>query len=144
MSADGELVYYSAAVGIVFNTLTNKQRFFIGHDDDIRCIALHPNGWIAATGQMGKNPSVYIWNVRTMEKMIKVGTKPPEVPSATQFSNSSGGSGGGSFDKSMPDENPLKSGNKPARPPEKKLSKEEEEEASFKAFHERLIVTLTL
>lgn len=30
-----DVVYFVAGVGIVFNPRENKQRFFLGHDDDI-------------------------------------------------------------------------------------------------------------
>lgn len=30
-----ELVYFAAGVGIVYNVREHKQRFFLGHDDDI-------------------------------------------------------------------------------------------------------------
>lgn len=34
-NASGEVVYFVAGVGIVHNTMTKKQRFFLGHSDDI-------------------------------------------------------------------------------------------------------------
>lgn len=30
-----DIVYFVAGVGIVYNTRENKQKFFLGHDDDI-------------------------------------------------------------------------------------------------------------
>jgi hypothetical protein len=30
-----EIIYFVAGVGIVYNQETHKQRFFLGHDDDI-------------------------------------------------------------------------------------------------------------
>lgn len=36
-----EVVYFVAGVGIVYNPRENKQRFFLGHDDDILwCVPL--------------------------------------------------------------------------------------------------------
>jgi hypothetical protein len=32
---NGEIVYFVAGVGIVYNLKEHKQRFFLGHDDDI-------------------------------------------------------------------------------------------------------------
>ena len=34
-TASGEVVYFVAGVGIVHNSQNKKQRFFLGHNDDI-------------------------------------------------------------------------------------------------------------
>lgn len=49
----GEIVYHVAAVGIIYNRQQNTQRFYLGHDDDILCLALHPVKDYVATGQVG-------------------------------------------------------------------------------------------
>ena len=47
-----ELLYFQAAVGVIYNPATKTQRFYQGHNDDIKCIALNPaNPSIVATGQ---------------------------------------------------------------------------------------------
>lgn len=38
----GKVVYYTAAIGIVYDTQLHTQTFFKGHNDDIRCLAMHP------------------------------------------------------------------------------------------------------
>ena len=48
----GEIVYHIAAVGVVYNKQTHSQRFYLGHDDDILCLAIHPMKDIIATGQV--------------------------------------------------------------------------------------------
>ena len=58
----GEIAYHSAAVGIVYNSSTHTQRYNIDHTDDIVSLAIHPNGEIIATGQLGKTPSIICWN----------------------------------------------------------------------------------
>ena len=45
------LVYASAALGVVHDVRSNKQRLFAGHSDDISCIALSNDGTLAATGK---------------------------------------------------------------------------------------------
>lgn len=55
----GEIVYHVAAVGVVYNRQQNTQRFYLGHDDDILCLAIHPLKDYVATGQVG---SVFISN----------------------------------------------------------------------------------
>lgn len=48
-----EIVFYTAALGVVLNTRENRQRFFHGHNDNIMSMNIHPNDWIVATGQVG-------------------------------------------------------------------------------------------
>lgn len=58
----GKIVYYVAAVCIVYDRIKHQQQFFLGHDDDIVCLALHPDRRTVATGQLGKDPYVLIWD----------------------------------------------------------------------------------
>lgn len=46
-------MYHVAAVGVIYNRQQNTQRFYLGHDDDILCLALHPLKDYVATGQVG-------------------------------------------------------------------------------------------
>ena len=72
LTQNGELVYFSAAVGIVqsLNDKTNcRQRFFLGHDDDIISSCLHPERTIVATGQIGKNARICVWNTDGVMKL---------------------------------------------------------------------------
>jgi Ca2+-binding EF-hand superfamily protein len=55
------IVYPAAAVGVVYNPRTHTQQFYHGHDDDITCLTMHPDGETCATGQLGKNPSIHVW-----------------------------------------------------------------------------------
>ena len=50
---NGEIVYHVAAVGIVYNRDRHSQKFYLGHTDDILCLAIHPAKDIVATGQVG-------------------------------------------------------------------------------------------
>ncbi|OQR95137.1 microtubule-associated protein [Achlya hypogyna] len=61
--ANGRVVYHVAALGVVYDSVTHTQQLFQGHDDDIVCLALHPNGSIVATGQMGKPPKIHVWEL---------------------------------------------------------------------------------
>jgi microtubule-associated protein-like 6 len=40
-------------VGIVYNRDRHSQKFYLGHTDDILCLANHPAKDIVATGQVG-------------------------------------------------------------------------------------------
>ena len=58
----GDVVYFAAGVGVVYDDNTNKQRYFMRHDDDIECLAMHPDKETVATGQFGVEPTVWIWS----------------------------------------------------------------------------------
>lgn len=69
----------SASIGVVMNKNTKLQRFFgCGestetkdcHNDDITAISVHPDRVTIATGQVGKNPLICLWNSETM-KLIR-------------------------------------------------------------------------
>mmetsp|Transcript_3035 Transcript_3035/g.4634 ORF Transcript_3035/g.4634 Transcript_3035/m.4634 type:complete len:1138 (-) Transcript_3035:82-3495(-) len=58
-----KIIYASAALGVVHDTVTNRQLFFEGHDDDITCITVAPgSAGLVATGQLGKKSVVCIWD----------------------------------------------------------------------------------
>lgn len=65
----GEIVYHVAALGIVYNKQTGVQRFYNMHTDDILCLSLHPFKSYAATGQIGRDPSIHIWDVESMKTL---------------------------------------------------------------------------
>ena len=57
-----KIVYHIAAVGIVYNSETHHQKCYVAHTDDILCLAIHPSGRLVATGQIGKNPEIHVWD----------------------------------------------------------------------------------
>ncbi|CAB1335195.1 unnamed protein product, partial [Coregonus sp. 'balchen'] len=65
----GEIVYHVAAVGVVYNRQQNTQRFYMGHDDDILCLAIHPLKDYVATGQVGRDSSIHIWDTEILKPM---------------------------------------------------------------------------
>ena len=73
-TASGNIVYPAAALGVVMNLESREQQFFSMHDDDVVCLAIHPNRQVVATGQMahvGKSRSLdlYVWDAETMEPL---------------------------------------------------------------------------
>ena len=66
---EGEIVYHIAALGVVYNSSTHKQRFYSAHTDDILCLALHPTQDIVATGQIGRDPAVHVWDTTSLETL---------------------------------------------------------------------------
>ena len=64
---EGHLVYHVAAVGVVFNKTNHSQSFYTCHTDDILCLGPHPSMDRVATGQIGRDPAIHVWDVATME-----------------------------------------------------------------------------
>ncbi|CAF1551647.1 unnamed protein product, partial [Didymodactylos carnosus] len=62
----GEIVYHVAALGIVLNSETQKQRYYSGHTDDILCLTACPNTSLVASGQIGRDPPVHVWDAESM------------------------------------------------------------------------------
>lgn len=62
----GKIVYSLAGTGIVANLAAKTQSHFIGHNEDILSLAVHPTQAVVATGQLdpkGKGtPYICIWN----------------------------------------------------------------------------------
>lgn len=75
----GEIVYFVAAVVVLYNMEEHSQRHYLGHTDDIKCIAIHPNKMIVATGQVaGTNkkeamPHIRIWNAVSLATLSIIG-----------------------------------------------------------------------
>ncbi|PAA85883.1 hypothetical protein BOX15_Mlig016715g1 [Macrostomum lignano] len=65
----GEILFNVAAIGVVHNKETNTQRFYTGHTDDILCLTVHPNADIVATGQVGKDPTIHVWEVESLKAL---------------------------------------------------------------------------
>ncbi|MBN3309055.1 EMAL6 protein, partial [Amia calva] len=63
----GEVVYHVAAVAVIYNRQQHTQRFYLGHDDDILSLAIHPVKDYVATGQVGRDPSIHVWDIQTLK-----------------------------------------------------------------------------
>lgn len=46
-------MYHIAAVAVVYNRQQHTQRLYLGHDDDILSLSIHPVKDYVATGQVG-------------------------------------------------------------------------------------------
>lgn len=87
ITADGQLVFMVAALGIVLNPSSNTQTFFGGkmvgtggnvppqHDDDILCLGISTDRKLAVTGQVGAQPKVFVWDIatKTVKAQYKLG-----------------------------------------------------------------------
>eukprot|EP01084_Bolivina_argentea_P033253 61531_1 len=77
LSSDGKkLLYYIAAIAVVYDYDKGEQSFFTKHNDDLTSICVSPNKTWAATGQkdpkdepgQGKDlPKIWVWNYKTMK-----------------------------------------------------------------------------
>ncbi len=56
-----------AAVGVVYDKASHTQRFYTAHTDDILCLVPHPSLDLVATGQIGRDPAVHVWDASTLQ-----------------------------------------------------------------------------
>jgi len=69
---NGNFVYHTAAVGIVYNKENHSQLIFNEHFDDITSLAIHPNKKYVATGEIGPYPLISIWDTETGEAKVRI------------------------------------------------------------------------
>ena len=81
-----KLVYQSAALAIIHDIGSNTQTFFDLHKDDVSCVALSRCGGLAATGAVGRAPSILIWKTDL---------------DGSNGTNGMGGTGGSSYTSSV-------------------------------------------
>ena len=60
-------VYYTAKLVVVQDREHGLQRFFMGHSEDISCVAPHPIGRLFASGQTGTTPLICVWDSQRQE-----------------------------------------------------------------------------
>jgi WD40 repeat protein len=83
----GNICYMTACLGVILDKESNTQVFFGGgeventskqvasdanhHNNDIMCMDVNSSGGrnMAVTGQVGKSPSIFIWDTATGEKI---------------------------------------------------------------------------
>ncbi|XP_069493922.1 echinoderm microtubule-associated protein-like 1 isoform X4 [Ambystoma mexicanum] len=77
----GETLYFIASVVVLYNVEEQLQRHYTGHNDDVKCLAVHPDRITIATGQVagtskdGKQlqPHVRIWDSVTLNTLHIIG-----------------------------------------------------------------------
>ncbi|XP_043929530.1 echinoderm microtubule-associated protein-like 1 [Protopterus annectens] len=77
----GETVYFIASVVVLYNVEEQLQRHYTGHNDDVKCLAVHPDRITIATGQVagtskdGKQlpPHVRVWDSVTLNTLHVLG-----------------------------------------------------------------------
>ncbi|XP_045451782.1 echinoderm microtubule-associated protein-like 2 [Melitaea cinxia] len=94
----GEIVYFVAAVVVLFNVDEQCQRHYTGHTDDVKCIAVHPNKLVIASGQcaghdrVDARPHVRVWNSVSLATLAVIGAGHIErAVACITFSRADGG-----------------------------------------------------
>ncbi|XP_043941272.1 echinoderm microtubule-associated protein-like 2 isoform X2 [Protopterus annectens] len=96
----GEIVYFTASVVVLYNVEEQHQRHYLGHNDDIKCLAIHPDmvtiatGQVAGTSKEGKqlHPHVRVWDSVSLNTLHVIGTGVfDRAVSCLGFSKSNGG-----------------------------------------------------
>ncbi|CAH0727246.1 unnamed protein product, partial [Brenthis ino] len=94
----GEIVYFVAAVVVLFNVEEQCQRHYTGHTDDVKCIAIHPNKLVIASGQcaghdrLDARPHVRVWNSVSLATLAVLGAGHVErAVACLTFSRADGG-----------------------------------------------------
>ena len=64
---EGNVVYHISKYAIVYNFAAHTQKIFTGHIDEITCLAMHPEGKLCATGDIGPKPRLIVWHTHTRE-----------------------------------------------------------------------------
>ncbi|XP_065211551.1 echinoderm microtubule-associated protein-like CG42247 isoform X2 [Planococcus citri] len=94
----GELMYYVAAVAVLYDRDEDAQRHYIGHTEDIQCMDLHPSRDMVASGQRAgrtrkTQAHIRIWSTESLLTLYVFGMGEFEVGvSAVAFSQLNGGS----------------------------------------------------
>ncbi|MBN3282426.1 EMAL1 protein, partial [Polyodon spathula] len=97
----GETVYFIASVVVLYNVEEQLQRHYSGHNDDVKCLAVHPDKITIATGQVagtssdGKqlSPHVRVWDSVSLNTLHVLGMGFfDRAVTCIAFSKSNGGS----------------------------------------------------
>jgi WD40 repeat protein/Ca2+-binding EF-hand superfamily protein len=68
---NGSIAYFAGKMAIVFNKDGGGlQRYYSGHVDSILSLAIHEDGQIVATGDLGKIPSIHVWDCSSLVTQV--------------------------------------------------------------------------
>ena len=82
----GHLVFPAAALCVVMDPTTRKQRFFDLHTDDVLCLAMHPSGDVCATAQVGDNSPIHVWRTSDCARVATIFPKHGKATLGLAFS----------------------------------------------------------
>uniref|UniRef100_A0A4W4HCH5 HELP domain-containing protein n=1 Tax=Electrophorus electricus TaxID=8005 RepID=A0A4W4HCH5_ELEEL len=96
----GEIVYFNASVVVLYSVEEQQQRHYLGHNDDVKCLAIHPDmvtiatGQVAGTSKDGKllPPHVRVWDSVSLNTLHVIGMGVfDRAVTCVAFSKSNGG-----------------------------------------------------
>ncbi|KAK2880940.1 hypothetical protein Q8A67_018208 [Cirrhinus molitorella] len=96
----GEIVYFNASVVVLYNVEEQQQRHYLGHNDDVKCLAIHSDmvtiatGQVAGTSKDGKalQPHVRVWDSVSLNTLHVIGAGVfDRAVTCVAFSKSNGG-----------------------------------------------------
>ncbi|KAL1260902.1 hypothetical protein QQF64_008729 [Cirrhinus molitorella] len=96
----GEIVYFNASVVVLYNVEEQQQRHYLSHNDDVKCLAIHPDmvtiatGQVAGTSKDGKalQPHVRVWDSVSLNTLHVIGAGVfDRAVTCVAFSKSNGG-----------------------------------------------------
>ena len=85
-TVDGDIVYPAASAVVLYTKAKHRQRYFMDHRQEVVSIAMHPNGDIVATGEVGEHPAIMLWDVRKMKQIQTMSSVLEEAVSLLSFS----------------------------------------------------------
>merc|ERR1719342_1258702 len=95
----GEMIYFVSSVVVLYNTEEHTQRHYLAHNEDIKCMAIHPNRCHVATGQgpgyyrREGQPHIRVWNSVSLQTIAVLGLgELTRAVSCLSFSKTDGGS----------------------------------------------------
>lgn len=83
------MIYHVAALAIVYNKETLVQKYYNSHTDDILCLSLHPIKSFCATGQVGRDPAIHVWDIDSMKTLSILKGEHSRGVSSLSFSSKS-------------------------------------------------------
>ncbi|XP_078356309.1 echinoderm microtubule-associated protein-like 2 isoform X2 [Oculina patagonica] len=74
----GELIYFTAAVVVLYDVASHKQRHYTEHTDDIKSLCVHPDGVTVASGQVkgrgdDAKPHIRLWDSSSLDTICVIG-----------------------------------------------------------------------
>ncbi|XP_066252932.1 echinoderm microtubule-associated protein-like 2 isoform X1 [Euwallacea similis] len=94
----GEMIYFVAAVVVLYNVEEQSQRHYVEHTDDVKSLAIHPNKMLIATGQscstdkLNGRAHIRVWNSVSLHTQAVIGLNDFELAvCCLSFSKSDGG-----------------------------------------------------
>uniref|UniRef100_K3X439 EML-like second beta-propeller domain-containing protein n=1 Tax=Globisporangium ultimum (strain ATCC 200006 / CBS 805.95 / DAOM BR144) TaxID=431595 RepID=K3X439_GLOUD len=60
----GEVLWFTATLVVLYTKESNTQRYFREHTNEVTSVGVHPNQYIVASGQAGRQTHLLVWNAK--------------------------------------------------------------------------------